>query len=691
VAPPTEPSWVPADDLSPLPGPFRLWFHTTRHLSAAQVWAQFRCRLQRYLERTLPHRVARALEALTPAEPPLRHLEWPRFLPGRPTEVAAAWEAARQRRFTFLNVTREFPGGIAWHNPDLTYLWDFSLHYFGLLGAAVGLGGGLTPGPSPEGGGGRTTAQALRCAQGDTDSTPSPQPSPSERERGPDTSPPGEEWVWAWLRDWIAANPPPSQPGWQPYVISRRIANWTKWLSVAGRPARPTDAGAILRSLYQQALYLERHLERHLRGNHLLENGRALVLAGACFSGPDAERWLRTGLRLCRQEAEEEVLADGGHFERSPMYHCLVLEALLDTVQVARAVDLEPEDLVDVALRNMYPLEALQDAVEVSRVWGTDLTDAARRMARALPVLCHPDGGIALLNDSACGIAPAPADLLAYATEVLGEVPAVEEDVLPQTGYVGLGRGGDRLLLDAGAIGPEYVPGHAHADTLSFELSVGGKRVIVDSGVYDYDPGPARGYCRGTAAHNTVRVDGLDQSEVWASFRVARRARPGEVHWGRRGDLSFVTAAHDGYERLPGRVGHRRQVVHAPGPVWLVCDRLSGEGEHRVQSYLHFAPGLKLEQRDHHWVALQEGVPCLYVAFYGVLGPTLRSGWYCPEFGRREQNAVLVLDGVVALPVTCGYVLSGAADPPEPAWDEEQRRVEVRLGPAGVVLRWEVG
>ena len=79
-------------------------------------------------------------------------------------------------------------------------------------------------------------------------------------------------------------------------------------------------------------------------------------------------------------------------------------------------------------------------------------------------------------------------------------------------------------LLDVAPVGPDYLPGHAHADTLSFELSLFGQRVLVNSGTSQYEAGPERSRQRGTAAHNTVIVDGHDSSEVWAGFRVARRA-----------------------------------------------------------------------------------------------------------------------------------------------------------------------
>ena len=142
---------------------------------------------------------------------------------------------------------------------------------------------------------------------------------------------------------------------------------------------------------------------------------------------------------------------------------------------------------------------------------------------------------------------------------------------LRDSGYVRLAAGPAVALLDVAPLGPDYLPGHAHADTLSFELSLFGQRVIVNGGTSRYGSGPERLAERGTAAHSTVQIDGADSSEVWGGFRVARRARPRDVRVhpgldplppvlspaaaGACAGVLEVSAAHDGYCRLPGRPG----------------------------------------------------------------------------------------------------------------------------------------
>ena len=137
--------------------------------------------------------------------------------------------------------------------------------------------------------------------------------------------------------------------------------------------------------------------------------------------------------------------------------------------------------------------------------------------------------------------------------------PLADIEALADSGYVRLQIGPAVMIADVGEIGPDHLPGHAHADTLSFELSLRGQRVLVNSGTSTYEPTAERLRQRGTAAHNTVVVDGVDSSEVWSSFRVARRARPLAVTWGRDGDVLSLSAGHEGYSRLPGKVIHRRR------------------------------------------------------------------------------------------------------------------------------------
>ncbi|MFM1882495.1 MAG: hypothetical protein RJA05_904 [Planctomycetota bacterium] len=342
------------------------------------------------------------------------------------------------------------------------------------------------------------------------------------------------------MRRWVIENPPAAGNGWEPYPISLRTVAWIKWSVGAG--GLPDD---LRQSLAVQVRWLGERIEHHLLANHLFVNAKALAMAGLAFEGPEGDRWLRTGLALLRRELPIQVLPDGGHFELSPMYHALILEDLLDLINAARA----------------WPGRVDQATIDA---W----MRTAASMLGWLRTMVHPDGGIPFFNDAAFGIAPEASSVVAYAAR-LGIVPAPARvaDVveLPSSGYVRASRGPATILCDTAAIGPDEQPGHAHADTLSFEFSLGDQRVVVNGGTSTYAIGAQRSNERSTRWHSTLEFDGRDSSEVWGGFRVARRARivARSVGVGPGGAVT-IRGAHDGYARL------RRGAVHQR--TWMLTD-----------------------------------------------------------------------------------------------------------------------
>ncbi|WP_042337765.1 heparinase II/III family protein [Paraburkholderia ferrariae] len=383
---------------------------------------------------------------------------------------------------------------------------------------------------------------------------------------------------------WIEANPVGVGTGWEPYPLSLRIVNWIKWAS-SGRWL----ADHALASLYVQVRYLAQRLEYHLLGNHLFANAKALVCAGLFFDTPEASAWLATGLAILRRELPRQALDDGGHFELSPMYHSIFVEDLLDIVNLAMGVGVQrrsPDATACLALARKPLPTAL--------AW--------------LHAMTHPDGEIAQFNDAAFGIARTYAELAGYAEQLgIALEPASGTRTLTSletSGYVRVECGDYVALLDVARIGPDYLPGHAHADTLTFELSLAGRRLIVDAGTSTYAIGAQRMSERSTAAHNTVTYQSHNSSDVWSAFRVGRRAYP--VDCDMRGTAGrsdrvrssgsspvavalpdgplhdsaewSVSASHTGYAHLPGRVIHRR-TWHGDDDTLVIVDRLeSAEG-----------------------------------------------------------------------------------------------------------------
>ncbi len=425
-------------------------------------------------------------------------------------------------------------------------------------------------------------------------------------------------WHRALIARWIAENPPGSGSGWEPYPASLRIVNWIKW-ALAGN-ALTADA---VHSLAVQVRWLRRRLEYHLLGNHLFANAKALVFAGCFFDGDEARGWLDLGLRILAREVPEQILPDGGHFELSPMYHALALEDMLDLVNVVAnsAIPGPPE--------------------AQSRDWKARV----EAMRRWLLAMSHPDGDIAFFNDAAFGIAPTLAELDLYAAR-LGLAPLVEnadERIwLRDSGYVRLENDDAVALLDVARIGPDYLPGHAHADTLSFELSVAGRRVLVNSGTSVYGLGAERLRQRGTTAHNTVVIDNEDSSEVWSGFRVARRARPRDLEVARQDDGWLVSCAHDGYARLARRPVHHRS-WHLKHGSLVVSDKIAGAHE-SAEAIFHFHPGLAPSiDADGRFgvVASDSGVVVRWKVAKGQ-ARVEPSTWH-PEFGVSMNSARIVV------------------------------------------------
>jgi uncharacterized heparinase superfamily protein len=353
-----------------------------------------------------------------------------------------------------------------------------------------------------------------------------------------------------------------------------------------------------------------------------MANAKGLLFGGWFFQGAEADRWASLGLELMRLQVDEQILPDGGHFERSAMYHSIILEDMLDLVNLARAIG-QP----------------------VPPQW----TDALPRMRRWLLAMTHDDGRIALFNDAAFDVAPQFAELEAYARR-LDLPPAVplEPGLLPLTdsGYFRWQAGPALLIGDVGALGPDYQPGHGHADTLSFELSIGPDRLIVDTGTSTYAAGVERMQQRSTKAHNTVTIDGCDSSEVWASFRVARRARICELKI--PDDRSSICATHNGYRRLPGRPLHRRCWRLAVDGLELVDDIL-GQQRHLASMAFHFHPSVKIVL-DGAEAAGSVGGSTFRARLPNALAWKIQQGEWHPRFGQRLANLNLVGEATVHLP-----------------------------------------
>jgi hypothetical protein len=404
--------------------------------------------------------------------------------------------------------------------------------------------------------------------------------------------------------DWLARNPADeTQPNWtNPFEVACRVNTWL-WAYFLFLQSDALDPGPhlnLLQGLWTHGAYLDACLELHVPNNHLLLEVKALAMLGLLL--PEfkaARRWRQRGRHLLEREVARQVCADGVHIERVPHYHRLIAGELLEwLVLLDNNQQAAPPAFVDHCLR-MFEFER-------------DLT--------------RPDGQIPLFGDSAHDdphirfvSAPGGAALFRRPDlktphrslnemtvwllgpervrqfQTLPAKPPAPSRCFPEGGYAVMR---DRwaadslyLALDCGPFGFDLAPKHGHADALSFELHARGHPQLVDAGVYSFHLGDRwRQTFRGTAAHNTVVVDGLDQSMLLDSGRVWRPARVTLNDWVTHPAFDFVDASHDGYRRLPDPMTHRRMILFVKPEYWLIVDWLEGLGAHTFEALFHFPP-----------------------------------------------------------------------------------------------------
>ena len=301
----------------------------------------------------------------------------------------------------------------------------------------------------------------------------------------------GVKWIDRFIKDL-----PGNRIGIEPYPIALRSINWIKFISTYREKLDDAQVLKWNNILYAQCKLLERRLEYHLLGNHILEDAYALFIASIYFSD---KKMHNKASKLLLNELKEQILPDGAHYEQSPMYHCILLDRLLD------CCNFSVHNQIFETQKNINVL----------------LKEKAIMMLGHLESIIWKDNTIPLFNDSAYGIAPTVPHLRAYAGRL-----ELEWSPLPmkECGYRKFCSSHFEAIVDVGNITATYQPGHSHADTFCYELRIDGKPVVVDTGISTYNKTDRRQYERSTIAHNTVTIDDENSSEVWGGFRMGKRA-----------------------------------------------------------------------------------------------------------------------------------------------------------------------
>jgi hypothetical protein len=377
----------------------------------------------------------------------------------------------------------------------------------------------------------------------------------------------------------------------------------------------------ILRTLYLHAWWVSKRLSLYSSlGNHTIAECVGLVFAGAFFRHTTTgKKWINRACALLKKEAYHQILNDGGPAEQSLNYHRFVL------------------DLYGLAI----------DFLERNKLY--DFNEIKPRLVEGenfLNAFQDQNGNMPSIGDSDDGYAIAP--------EIQPERPKPENPknqytTFPDSGYTVIRLANNSILtFDHGPLGMPPLFNHGHADALSITFFKNGKAMLVDTGTYRYNGEPAwRKYFKGTRAHNTVTIDGLDQAIQETSFIWSHPYKTKLVNCIKRPDGFLVKATHDGYSRLKWPVWHERSLFFCRETTFLLKDTFTGRGVHTFELNYHLHPDASLRKINEWWVIDNQGVKVYlrllngldFILITGQENPIL--GWYSPAYGIKIKSGVL--------------------------------------------------
>ena len=446
------------------------------------------------------------------------------------------------------------------------------------------------------------------------------------------------------LDQWIEANPPGRGDGWHSYTLSLRTRNWIWLFRSCPQLATPSR----IQSLWQQVRWLEAHPEYCHGGNHWLENLTALALGGLQFAGPNAQAMHRRAMGLLQKELCCQVLADGGHEERSVSYHLLMLDRL---VELACSLAVIQGERPPWLLRAIDSMASWAKAVRLEGGVAPRFNDSAEDAAPPLDqVIAFAEGY--LQQRSACSglrrrllqgavTEQSPLHATVFSSGVVTDLPA--------TGWTILRPGhGWELVFKCGVPCPPHLPPHVHSDQLSVELSYQGDWVLSEAGTSIYGDGLERAFERSGAAHNVLQlglslpsgeIEWIEPVEVWGGFRAARKAQPRHRQSGVLTDaLCFAAGSHDGFDRFGA--SHER------------CVELSNANPHKFDLTVKDAVSTSRSLHFRQWWHLAPGISKSWVSSQLFESPTAQAieanwhtTWFSEGFGQRTPRQSLCISG----------------------------------------------
>jgi uncharacterized heparinase superfamily protein len=485
------------------------------------------------------------------------------------------------------------------------------------------------------------------------------------------------------IEDWVADNPYGTGVNWACALEPAfRVFSWlwTYFLCLDHLRSDRESHLLWLTSFYDHGRFLYRHLEHHASPfNHLIGEAAALYMMGVLFPEfADAGPWRRRGRYVLESELPRQFYRDGGSVEQSLFYHHATLGFYTLAAVLGRRNDEEFAPQVWQAIERGMAFSAafVQPDGSTPSIGGAD--DGKPLRLEHVPwwdFRAFQAIGTVLFDrrEFKCVAGRFPEDAVwllgADGFERFGAAASGEPAAsvaLPSSGYYVLRNNrtpeADYVCIDcgeqAGEIRTDAVPNsvHGHADCLSIVLWLGGRRVLVDSGLFCYNGDPDwEGHFRQTAAHNTARIDGRDQALHLGkmAWSYSYTATP-ELWWTQQQEAAFM-GSHDGYTRRGGDTVHRRLVWLRDNYV-VVYDEFESAREHDVELNFQFAPGsLKLNAQGTPGTARYgTDVQLAWIASLPLTavvkeaGPKPDEGWIAPSLGIRVPAPRLTMSGRVA-------------------------------------------
>ncbi len=454
----------------------------------------------------------------------------------------------------------------------------------------------------------------------------------------------------AWIEDWIESVEIGRlrylRGAWTPWSVSLRIQRWIQyaaWRQQVTATSRPGFEAAFEREIYKNAVFLRNHIEWDVGGNHLVENGIALLVAGLFFDDRESD-WTEVGMSILAETGMRQFLDDGCHYERSPMYHVLTLTRVLTASELLSTSEY-----------------AVPTAIETAATNGTAFLESIR----------PPDGRLPLLNDAVYGQSLPLDDCLQYAAASgirtnLGQ-QANKGGSLGASGYRWLPTEIGTLLFDGGPLGPKHLPGHSHSDTLSVLLWLGEHPVVTDTGTFGYVSGPRRDYARGVRSHSTVQVGDAEPIEIGGTYLLGSRTDP-QLRT-QSGEISLIEGRYESTSPFCPAYTHHR-AVYGGDDWWLILDTVGGHGRRSVTSRLPLHPDVS-PSVDAHSVssAAAERIRLTigetdsngYLYPINATDTTITDGWYFPRFGvATERPVVEIATTTSRQPARIGVLITAA-------------------------------